>query len=90
MDLAIKKPGNGKNVVDGLNATDKTYLKEQMELIGKLASKDTSNIGMLPNASKYVFIKISDQCIHINNNKETLNGIKGSKKTVKYRIAIQI
>ena len=33
MDREIKVPGNGKNVVDGINATDKHYLKEQMELI---------------------------------------------------------
>ena len=36
MDLAINSPGYGNNVVDVLNATDKYYLKEQMELIGKL------------------------------------------------------
>ena len=27
---AINVPGNGNNFVDGLNATDKRYLKEQM------------------------------------------------------------
>ena len=35
---AINAPGYVNNVVDGLNATDKLYLKEHMELIGKLAS----------------------------------------------------
>ena len=47
---AINTPGHGNNVVDGLNATDNRCLNEQMELIGKLASNDTSNIGMLPSA----------------------------------------
>ena len=28
MDLAINAPGHENNVVDGLNATDKRYLKE--------------------------------------------------------------
>ena len=51
-----------------------------MELIGKLASNDISKIGILPIASKYVSVKLSDQCIHIINNKERLNGLKGSKK----------
>ena len=51
-----------------------------MELIGKLSSNDTSTIGMLPSASKYVSIKISDKCIHILNNEDRLNEIKGSTK----------
>ena len=51
-----------------------------MELIGKLASKDTSKIGILSSASKYVSIKFADQCIHILNNNDRLNELKGSKK----------
>ena len=47
-----------------------------MELIGKLASNNTTNIYMLPSASKDVSIKFSDQYLHILNNKEILNGIK--------------
>ena len=57
MDRAINAPVHGKNVVDGLNATNKRYLKGKMELMGKLASNNTTNIGMLPSASKYVSIK---------------------------------
>ena len=51
-----------------------------MELIGKLGSNDTKKIGMIPSASKYVSIKFSHQCLHILNDKEMLNGIKGSSK----------
>ena len=80
MDRAINAPGHENNVFDGLNATYKRYLKEEMEIIGKLACNDTSNIGMLTSASKYVSVKISYQCIHIINNKEILNGLKGSTK----------
>ena len=54
-----------------------------MELMGKLAGKDTKNIGMLPSASKYVSIKFAYQCLHIINNKEILNGLKGSTKMQK-------
>ena len=54
-----------------------------MELIGKLVSNYTSKIGMLPSASKYVSIKSAGQCIKIINNKEILNGLKGSTKTKK-------
>ena len=80
MDRVINSPDHGENVFDGLNATEKHYLKEQMKLIGKLASNDTSKIGMLPSASKDVSVKFSDQCIHILDDKDSLNGLKGSTK----------
>ena len=40
-----------------------------MELIGKLAVNDTTNIGILTSDSKDVSIKFVDQCLHILNNK---------------------
>ena len=54
-----------------------------MELMGKLASNDTTNIGMLPSASKYVSINFAAQCLHMINNEEILNGLKGSTKMKK-------
>ena len=48
-----------------------------MGLIGKLASNNTSYIGMIPSASTDVSMKLSDQCTYIINNKEILNGLKG-------------
>ena len=68
MDRTINSLGHGKNVVDGLNATEKRYLKREMEIFGKLGINDTTRIGMLPSASKDVSITFSDQCIHILNN----------------------
>ena len=79
-DCAINAPGHIKNVVDVINTTEKHYLKEQMKLIGKLASNKKSNIGILPSSSKDVSIKFAYQYIHILNNKERLNGPKGSTK----------
>ena len=69
INIAINETGHVNNVVGGFNATDKCYLKEQMEIIGKLASNDISNILILSSASKYVSIKFADQFIHIINNK---------------------
>ena len=80
MDHEINAPGHGKNFVDGLNLTEKYYLKGGMELIDKLSSNNTSKIGILPSASKYVSNKVSDQCIYILNHKERLNRLKGSTK----------
>ena len=50
MDREIHAPGHGKDIVDGLNTTEKCYLKGKMELIGKLESNNTSNVRMLPSA----------------------------------------
>ena len=54
-----------------------------MDLFGELESNNTSNIGMLHSALKYVFIIFSDQWIKIINNKDRSNGIKGSTKIQK-------
>ena len=35
---------------------------------------------MFSSASKGVYVKFSDQCLHILNNKEILNGFKASTK----------
>ena len=83
MDRAINVPIHGKNIVDGLNATVKRYSKGEIELMGKLASNDPTNIGMLPSSSIYVSIKFAYQSLHILNNKEILNGLKGTKKCKK-------
>ena len=83
MDFAINTPGHGNNVLYGLNATHKRYLKEEMELMGKLETKDTTYIGMLSSASKCISVNFLDQCLYILNNKEILNGLKGSTKIQK-------
>ena len=67
IDFSINAPCYGNNIVDGLDDTKKLYLKEQMELLGKLASKNTSNIGMISSASKDVSIKVSEKCLYILN-----------------------
>ena len=69
MDYASNEPGHGKNVVDRLNETDKRYLKEEIEFIAELSSNDTSKIGIMPSASKYVSLKILDKCINILNGR---------------------
>ena len=38
IDSAINSPVSGKNVVDRLNATEKRYLKGEMELMGKISN----------------------------------------------------
>ena len=57
----INGPCHRNNVVDGLNGNEKCFLKEQMELLGKVSNNYTSNIGMLHSASKYVSINFAGQ-----------------------------
>ena len=40
-----------------------------MEFIGKLASNDTSKVGILHSDSKYIYIKLLNRYLHIINNK---------------------
>ena len=80
MNIVIKAPGHGNKFVDRINATEKHYLKEQIEFIGQISSNDTSNIRMIPTASIYVSDKFKYQYIHNIKNKDRLNGLKGSTK----------
>ena len=50
-DFSINVPVSGDNVVDGINATEKRHLKEQMKLLRKLASNDTSRVLMITSTS---------------------------------------
>ena len=53
MNRTINSLVHVNNVVNGINATDKRYLKK-MELVGKLSSNDTSKIGMIPSDFLYI------------------------------------
>ena len=53
-----------------------------MELLSKLTSNNTSNIGIIPSASRYVSINFSEQDLHITTNKYCLKGLKGSTKMI--------
>ena len=44
-----------------------------MELIDKLEISDTTNNGMLPSASKDVYVKFADQCLNILKNEKRSN-----------------
>ena len=83
IDRPINAPCHINVVVDGLNVTDKLYLKEKMELIGKLASDDTSKIGMLSSASTDVSINFAEQYLQIVTNNYLLNKLKSGTKIQK-------
>ena len=51
-----------------------------MEVLGKLVGNYTSKIEIIPSASRYVSIKFKEQFLHVINNSDWLNGLKGSTK----------
>ena len=46
----MNSPRHGKSIVDGLNDTDKFYLREKMELLGKLKINETLKIRIRTSA----------------------------------------
>ena len=54
-----------------------------MELLGKLASNDPSEIVTLPSASNNVSINFEEKCLRMITNNDRLNGIKGGTKIQK-------
>ena len=51
-----------------------------MEPIGKSIGNNISKIVIITSASEYISIKFAEQRLHILNNKDRLNLLKGSTK----------
>ena len=66
IDCTTNAPGHRNISFYGLKDTDKQYLREQMELLGKSASNDTSNTGMLPSALKHFPVNFEEQCLKLS------------------------
>ena len=66
--------------IGGLNTTNKFYSNEQVQILGKLTSNNTWNIGILTCASKDIFTNVLEQFLQILTNNDRLKGLKGSTK----------
>ena len=51
MDREISAPGHGKDVLDGLNAIVKFYLKEKMNRLSNNIIRNCEGLGMLNSDS---------------------------------------
>jgi hypothetical protein len=83
IDRAIGAPGHGKDIVDGLNATDKRFLKGEICLIG---SPEANNFAqrmvahsMVEGASK----SLAEECARLCSDEARTSGVKGSMKSEK-------
>jgi hypothetical protein len=83
IDHAVNAPGHGKDIVDGLNATDKNFLKKKMCLIGTPGAQETKQrmeaAAMVNGASK----SLAEECIRLCNDEERVCGLKGGAKNAK-------
>ncbi len=83
IDRAIEAPGHGKDIVDGLNATDKRFLKGKMCLIGSPEANGSAHRmvahSMVEGASK----SLAEECAHLCSDEARTSGVKGSVKSEK-------
>jgi hypothetical protein len=83
IDRAIGAPGHGKDIVDGLNATDKAYLGGCMCLIGtpeaNNGEKRMAAESMTETASK----SLAFECARLCSISSRINGVKGDAKSAK-------
>jgi hypothetical protein len=83
IDRAIGAPGHGKDIVDGLNATDKRFLKGKMCLIGSLEANNSAHRmvahSMVEGASK----SLAEECARLCSDEARTSGVKGSLKSEK-------
>jgi hypothetical protein len=83
IDRAIGAPGHGKDIVDGLNATDKRFLKGKMCLIGSPEANDSAHRmvahSMVEGASK----SLAEECARLCSDEVRTSGVKGSVKREK-------
>jgi hypothetical protein len=83
IDRAIGAPSHGKDIVDGINATDKRYLAGCMCLIGTPEANDGEKRmaaqSMVETASK----SLADECARLCTLDSRLQGVKGHTKHAK-------
>jgi hypothetical protein len=83
IDRAIGAPGHGKDIVDGLSATDKQFLRKKMCMIGTPEANDgTSRMAahsMVENASK----SLAEECVRLCSDESRIAGVKSHSKHVK-------
>jgi hypothetical protein len=83
IDRAIGAPGHGKDIVDGINATDKTYLASKMCLPGTPEANNSQNRmateSMTETASKSLAIE-AQRLLSLDSR---IQGVKGDSKHAK-------
>lgn len=78
IDRAIGAPGHGKDVVDGLNATDKRYLKKMMCSIAKPEIDEEEGPKMKANSMQGgQLVSLAQECARLCSLQTRVSGVKG-------------
>ena len=65
IDRAIAAPGHGKSIIDGLNAVDKTHLRQRMMMSDPLGNLDRSKVMNVFNYTDNSVNSFADECARI-------------------------
>jgi hypothetical protein len=80
IDRAISAPGHGKDIVDGINAIDKEFLRSKMCMIGTPEASDGNKRmaahSMVEGASK----SLAQEALRLCADTSRLSGVKSEKK----------
>jgi hypothetical protein len=83
IDQAVGAPGHGKDVVDGLNATDKRYLKQKMSMVSTPEENDSNNrmsaCSMVEEEGK----SLAEECARLCSDTSRVAGVKSDAKYAK-------
>lgn len=89
VDRAIKAPGHGKDIVDGLNATDKRYLRELM-LNVKAPEDDREKRMNATTMSEADLESFAEECARLCSMIDRESGVKGQSKHAKREAAAKM
>ena len=75
IDRAIAAPGHGKSIIDGLNAVDKTHLRQRMMISDPLRTTERSNIINVFNYTNTDVNSFAEDCARICASENRHNGV---------------
>jgi hypothetical protein len=89
-DRAIQAPLHGKDVVDGINATDKRYLAGCMCLVGTPEANDGDKRMAAQSMVEMASKSLADKCMWLCSLDSRLQGVKGHMKHVKREVSAKL
>jgi hypothetical protein len=89
-DRAIGAPSHGKDVIDGINATDKQYLAGSMCLVGTPEANNADKRIAAQSMVEMVSKSLADECVQLCSLDSRLHGLKGHMKHAKREVTAKL
>ena len=83
IDRAIGAPGHGKDIVDGLNATDKQFLSYKMCKIGLPEVNETDSRMSAASMVEGTSFSLAEECARLCSDASRVTGVKSEGKYAK-------